>query len=261
MSNALDLMIQALNDKSVKVIDLTHPLNEEFPSLQLPDQFGQTAGFSKQRISKYDDKGPGWYWNNFTCGEHTGTHFDAPAHWVSGSEHTNATVDTVPVENFIRPAVVIDASAEVAKDDNWILTPEYLEAWEEKHGRIPAKSWVFFRTDWSKRLEEKGPEAYVNMHEDGPHTPGPSKEAVEWMIERDVIGFGVETINTDAGKSMSWDLPLPCHTLMHGANRYGLQCMRNLDQLPPTGALIISAPLKIEDGSGSPLRVLAIVNS
>lgn len=261
MSNALNLMIQALDNSSLKVIDLTHTLSESFPSLQLPEQFGQTTGFSKQRISKYDEAGPGWYWNNFTCGEHTGTHFDAPAHWVSGSEHTNATVDTVPVENFIRPAVVIDASAEVAKDDNWILTPEYLEAWEEKHGRIPAKSWVFFRTDWSKRLEEKGPEAYVNMHEDGPHTPGPSKEAVEWMIERDVIGFGVETINTDAGKSMYWDLPLPCHTLMHGANRYGLQCMRNLDQLPPTGTLIISAPLKIEDGSGSPLRVLAIVNS
>src|SRR5690606_35159145 len=124
--------------KSVQGIDLTHTLNEVFPSLQLPDQFGPTAGFSEQRTSKYDDNGPGWYWNNFTCGEHTGTHFDAPAHCVSGSEHTNATVDTVPVENFIRPAVVIDASAEVAKDDNWILTPEYLEAWEEKHGRIPA---------------------------------------------------------------------------------------------------------------------------
>lgn len=262
MSNALSLMIDALNNNQVKVIDLTHTLNESFPSLQLPEQFGQTAGFSMQRISQYDEAGPGWYWNNFTCGEHTGTHFDAPAHWISGKDHPQGTVDTIPAENFIRPAVVVDATTEVAKDDNWILTPEFLQAWEEKHGRIPARSWVFLRTDWSKRLEEQGPEAYVNMKENGPHTPGPSQEAVEWMIhERDVHGFGVETINTDAGQSYAWPVAYPCHTLMHGANRYGLQCLRNLDQLPPTGTLILSAPLKIEGGSGSPLRVLAIVNA
>lgn len=261
MSNALDLMVQALNTNAVKVIDLTHTLNEQFPALQLPEEFGQTAGFSMQRISKYDDKGPGWYWNNFTCGEHTGTHFDAPAHWVSGKDHAQNTVDTIAPEHFIRPAVVIDATAEVAADDNWVLTPEFLLAWEEQHGRIPAHSWVFLRTDWSKRLEQSA-EAYVNMKENGPNTPGPSQAAVEWMInERDVHGFGVETINTDAGQSYSWPVPYPCHTLMHGANRYGLQCLRNLDQLPATGALILSAPLKIEGGSGSPLRVLAIVNN
>jgi len=76
-----------------------------------------------------------------------------------------------------------------------------------------------------------------------------------------VHGFGVETINTDAGQSYSWPVAYPCHTLMHGANRYGLQCLKNLDQLPPTGALIVSAPLKIQEGSGSPLRVLALVES
>ena len=258
MSAALTQLVAALDGGELKVIDLTHTLNESFPSLQLPEEFGQTAGFSKQRISKYDEQGPGWYWNNFTCGEHTGTHFDAPAHWVSGKDQPNGTVDTIPVDNFLRPAVVIDASAEVAQDDNWVLTPDFLQAWEEKHGKIPARSWVLLRTDWSKRLEQSN-EAYVNMKENGPNTPGPSKEAVEWLInERDVHGFGVETINTDAGLSHSWPLPFPCHNLMHGANKYGLQCLKNLDQLPATGAFIISAPLKIEDGSGSPLRVLAI---
>src|SRR5690606_11377273 len=127
-------------------------------------------------------------------------------------------VDTIPAEHFIRPAVVIDASAEVAQDDNWILTPEFLQAWEAKHGKIPARSWVLLRTDWSKRLEQSA-EAYVNMKENGPNTPGPSQEAVEWLInERDVHGFGVETINTDAGQSYAWPLPYPCHSLMHGAN-------------------------------------------
>ena len=261
MSNVLHLMTQALDNQEVKVIDLTHTLNESFPALQLPEQFGQTVGFSKQRISHYDEQGPGWYWNNFTCGEHTGTHFDAPAHWISGREHAENTVDTIPTEHFIRPAVVIDASAEVAQDDNWVLTPEFLQAWEAKHGKIPARSWVLLRTDWSKRLEQSA-EAYVNMKEDGPNTPGPSQEAVEWLIhERDVHGFGVETINTDAGQSYAWPLPYPCHSLMHGANRYGLQCLKNLDQLPATGALILSAPLKIEEGSGSPLRVLALVTA
>lgn len=261
MSNPLTLLTEALTSQQVKIIDLTHTLSESFPALQLPEPFAQTSGFVRHPISQFDDKGPGWYWNNFTCGEHTGTHFDAPAHWISGREYPENTVDTIPVENFIRPAVVVDASAEVAQDDNWVLTPEFLMAWEETHGKIPAGAWVLFRTDWSKRLEQSG-EAYLNMKEDGPNTPGPSAEAVEWLVkERDVHGFGVETINTDAGLSYAWPTPFPCHSIMHGANRYGLQCLKNLDQLPTTGAVIFSAPLKIEEGSGSPLRVLALVNA
>ena len=86
--------------------------------------------------------------------------------------------------------------------------------------------------------------------------------AVQWLIaERDVIGFGVESINTDAGQSYAWDTPYPCHYYMHGNNRYGLQCLTNLDQLPAQGALIVAAPLKLKNGSGSPLRVLALVGA
>ena len=97
------------------------------------------------------------------------------------------------------------------------------------------------------------------MRDDGAHTPGPARETVEWLIhERGVLGFAVETINTDAGQSHGWDLPYPCHTLMHGAGRFGLQCLCNLDQLPATGAMILAAPLKIRGGSGSPLRVLGL---
>ncbi|MDM0016409.1 cyclase family protein [Variovorax saccharolyticus] len=248
----------ALRDRSVRTIDLTHTLSEDFPPLQLPPQFGQVAAFKMERISRYDDAGPGWYWNNFTCGEHTGTHFDAPAHWVTGKDHPGNTVDTIDAGNFIAPAVVVDASAEVAEDHDWLLTVDFLQAWEARHGRIPEAAWVLLRTDWSKRIAD--PAAFVNMREDGAHTPGPTQEAVEWLIgERKVHGFGVETINTDAGQSHGWPLAYPCHTLMHGANRYGLQCLKNLDQLPPTGTLIVSAPLKIQEGSGSPLRVLALV--
>jgi len=249
---------QALRSRTIRTIDLTHTLSEDFPALQLPPQFGQVSPFRLERISRYDEAGPAWYWNNFTCGEHTGTHFDAPVHWVTGREHARNSVDTIAADDFIAPAVVIDASEPVAEDPDWLLTVDYLLAWEGRHGRIPDGAWVLLRTDWSRRLED--PAAFVNMRDDGAHTPGPTQEAVEWLIrQRQVHGFGVETINTDAGQSYKWPLAYPCHTLMHGANRYGLQCLRNLDQLPPTGAVLVAAPLKIRDGSGSPLRVLALV--
>lgn len=245
---------------AVKVVDLTQTLSPDFPALQLPPQFGQVWAFKMERISQYDDAGPGWYWNNFSCGEHTGTHFDAPVHWITGKDHADNSVDTIDPRQFIGPACVVDASAEVAADPDWLLTAGFLEAWERQHGRIPAGAWLLLRTGWSRRIDDST--AFLNLREDGAHTPGPTQEAVEWLIrERDVRGFGVETINTDAGQSYAWPLAYPCHTLMHGANKYGLQCLKNLDQLPPQGALIVAAPLKIRGGSGSPLRVLALVQA
>lgn len=254
----LSQFADAVRSRALRTIDLTQTLSEDFPALELPPQFGQVKGFSVERISKYDEAGPDWYWNNFTCGEHTGTHFDAPAHWITGKDLSGSTVDTIDPSHFMAPAVVVDASREVALDPDWLLTTSFLQRWEERHGRIRAGSWVLFRTDWSKRVTDAA--RFLNLESDGAHTPGPTQEAVEWLIrERDVHGFGVETINTDAGQSYKWPLAYPCHTLMHGAGKYGLQCLTNLDLLPATGAYIISAPLKIQQGSGSPLRVLAVV--
>jgi len=244
---------------AIRVVDLTQTLTPEFPALQLPPQFGQPWPFKIEEISKYDDRGPAWYWNNFSMSEHTGTHFDAPVHWISGKDHPENTVDTIPPRHFIAPACVVDCSREAAENPDFLLTVEFLEAWEAEHGRIPAGAWVLLRTDWSRRPM---PEAYVNAAEDGPHPPGPAEGTVKWLIEtRNVTGFGVESINTDAGQSYAWETPYPCHYFMHGNNRYGLQCLTNLDQLPPQGALILAAPLKIRNGSGSPLRVLALVES
>jgi kynurenine formamidase len=260
MTDSSSAFVDLLARGGFQVVDLTHTLSPDFPPLKLPPQFGQVSGFKIEKISQYDEAGPAWYWNNFTCGEHTGTHFDAPAHWVTGKDHPHNTVDTIDPCNFIAPAVVVDATQQVAGNEDWLLTVEFLQEWESRHGRIPKGAWVLFRTGWSQRLAN--PASYVNMREDGAHTPGPTQAAVEWMIhERDAHGFGVETINTDAGQSYSWPLPYPCHTLMHGANKYGLQCLNNLDRLPATGAVIISAPLKIQRGSGSPLRVLALLPS
>ena len=257
MTTSLAQFAQDIAAGAVRVIDLTHTLSADFPALQLPPQFGQVWGFKSERISRYDERGPGWYWNNFSCGEHTGTHFDAPIHWISGRDLPNNAVDTIPVEHFIAPACVIDCSEQAKADPDYLLSVADIERFEAAHGRIPAGAWLLMRTDWSKRQD---PEAYQNFDETGQHTPGPSAEAVRFLVEqRGVLGFGSEAIGTDAGQGYHLRPPYPCHYYMHGAGRYGLQCLCNLDQLPPTGAVIVGAPLKIQQGSGSPLRVLALV--
>lgn len=246
----------AIASGTVRIVDLTQTLSPDTPILSLPPEFGQCAAFSQEEISRYDERGVAWYWNNFTMSEHTGTHFDAPVHWITGKDLPANAVDTVPPADFIAPAVVIDMSSEAAADPDFLLDVAHIEQWEAVHGRIPPRHWVLLRTDWSKRSAED----YVNRRDDGAHTPGPSVEAVHFLVnDRDAHGFGVETIGTDAGQAHLLDPAYPAHTLFHGAGRYGLQCLENLDQLPPTGALIFAAPLKIKGGSGSPLRVLALV--
>ena len=241
---------------AILTIDLTQTLSPDTPTLVLPPEFNQCAGFSKEEISRYDERGVAWYWNNFTVSEHTGTHFDAPVHWASGKDLPNNSTNTIPPADFLASAVVIDISQQSAADPDYLLTVADIEAWEEAHGCIPPRNWVLLRTDWSKREGE----AYTNRHEDGAHTPGPTTEAVRFLLEqRDIHGLGVETIGTDAGQAHLLDPAYPAHTLIHGAGRYGLQCLENLDLLPATGNIIVAAPLKIEDGSGSPLRVLALV--
>jgi kynurenine formamidase len=238
----------------IRIVDLTQTLAPEAPVIVLPPELGQSAPFRLETISRYDHRGPAWYWNNFSMGEHTGTHFDAPIHWISGRDLPDNAVDTIPPQRFIAPAVVIDCAARATGD--FLLSVADLTAWEAAHGRIPAQSWCLLRTDWSKR----DPIAYANLQADGAHTPGPSGEAVRFLVEqRDVLGFGTETIGTDAGQAHSFNPPFPAHLHMHGSGRYGLQCLTNLDRLPATGAVLVAAPLKIRGGSGSPLRVIALV--
>lgn len=247
---------QAVASGAVRVVDLTQLLSEDTPLLVLPEPFGQTAAFSRQEISRYDERGVAWHWNNFTVGEHTGTHFDAPVHWISGKDLPDNTVDRVPLQRIVAPACVLDFSAQCAADPDFLLTAAHIRAWEADHGTIPAGAWVLLRSDWSKRDSA----AYTNRQADGAHTPGPATDAIRFLIEeRDVLGFGVETIGTDAGQAHLLEPMYPAHTLLHGAGKYGLQCLENLDLLPATGAVVIAAPLKIRDGSGSPLRVFALV--
>jgi kynurenine formamidase len=254
--NVLSQLVSALSGGGVRVVDLTVPLEPATPIIQLPPNFAPSKAFSLEEISKYDERGPAWYWNNIACGEHTGTHFDAPIHWVTGKDYPNNATHNIPVQRFIGPACVIDVARQARENADFLLTQEVVEGWEKQHGRIPKDSWVLIRTDWSKK---KGKD-YLNIGQDGSHTPGFHPKCVPFLAkERDVLGVGVETVGTDAGQAHSFEPMFPCHTLMHGSNKFGLASLTNLDQLPPTGAVVIAPPLKIVNGSGSPLRVLALV--
>lgn len=256
MSRVLTELLEQLYDGRLRVVDLTQPLSPQTPLLPLPSQWNNTPAFKIWELSRYDERGPAWYWNGFETGEHTGTHFDAPVHWVSGKDLPDNTVDRIPPKKFVGPACVIDISAEARKNPNYLLMPARIQQWEEQHGRIPAGAWFLLRTDWSKR---ESPNDYINLKEDGPHTPGLAKESSAFLAqERAVLGVGVETVGTDAGQAATFDPAFPNHYFMHGSGKFGLAGLSNLDQLPPTGAIVIAAPLKIVGGSGSPLRVIAI---
>ena len=256
MSDVLTRLVEELNAGTVRVVDLTIPLGPDTVVIDLPPMFAPSKGVTIEQISRYDDDGPAWYWNNLTLGEHTGTHFDAPIHWVTGRDQPDGTTDTIPPRKFVGPACVIDVEAEVEADPDFLLTTAGLEAWEAEHGRVPEGAWVFLQTGWSRR---SGKEAFLNVGEDGPHSPGFHQDTSALLAhDRGVLGVGVETVGTDAGQAGTFDPPFPNHGIMHGAGKFGLASLCNLDRLPPTGAVAIAAPLKIVDGSGSPLRVIAL---
>jgi kynurenine formamidase len=254
--STLSALTSALSSGSIEVIDLTAPLASDTPKIQLPPEFGQTATFELEEISRYDERGPAWYWNNFRSGEHTGTHFDAPNHWVTGKDRDD--VASVPAANLIAPAAVIDFSHVVADDPDFLLEVDHITAWEREHEPLPEGGWLFYRTGWDARSHSQ--EEFLNADENGPHTPGLSPSCAQWLAEESpVIGLGVETVGTDAGAAPGFEPMFPCHSLMHGAGKYGLTQLQNLAQLPATGAVIIASPLRIVGGSGSPARVLALV--
>jgi len=254
----LNQLAAALSNGSVEIIDLTHTLEERTPIFKLPDQFAQQLPFFQlEEISRFDERGPDWYWNNIHCGEHTGTHFDAPAHWISGKHFPDGATDKIPVKKFIAPACVIDVSDRAGDNEEFVTTMDDIEKWEAEHGRIPAGSWALIRTGWSSRNYT---DKFLNMREDGGHWPGNHPDVAKFLAqERDVIGVGTEPVGTDAGQGATFSQPNPCHYYMHGSNKFGLSSLANLHLLPPTGAMLITPPLKIKDGSGSPLRVLALV--
>ncbi len=147
--SVLDQLLTAVRSSSVEVIDLTARLESSTPVIQLPPPFANTIGFSLQEVSRYDDRGPAWYWNDISTGEHTGTHFDAPVHWISGRDGKD--VSAVPLSAMIAPAVVLDFSAQAAADPDFLLEPAHIRQWESEHGALPVGGWLLYRTGWDAR--------------------------------------------------------------------------------------------------------------
>jgi kynurenine formamidase len=245
-------LVDAISTGAVEVVDLTAPLSADTPILRLPEPLGQTWRFSLTEISRYDAAGPAWYWNNISTGEHTGTHLDAPIHWITGRD--GADVSQLPARRLVAPAVVLDFTAQAAGNPDFLLEIDHVKAWQADNGPLPAGGWLLYRTGWDTRARDEA--AFLNEG----HTPGISVECARWIAqEAPVLGVGVETVGTDAGCAHSFNPPFPCHSFLLGNDKYGLTQLQNLAALPPVGAVLIVGPLPIVRGSGSPCRALALV--
>jgi kynurenine formamidase len=249
-------LLSALADGSLRVVDLTAPLSSATPVLPLPEPMHAIPRFELERLNDWDDPGEISYQNHIHTGEHVGTHFDAPVHWGSGRDLED--VGSVPAARLVGPAVVVDKSAECAKDPDHLLDLDDLKAWESEHGPLPEGGWLLYRTGWDTRSDDQ--DRFINADENGPHTPGLTAQCARHLAEKTgITGIGVETVGTDAGQAFGFEPPFPVHHFMLGAGKYGVTQLRNLGELPPVGAMIVVAPLPIVGGSGSPARVLALV--
>ena len=254
--SVLEDLLDSIGHGRVDVVDLTATLSDATPIIQLPEPFVNTPGFALHELSRYDDRGPAWYRNAFSSGEHVGTHFDAPVHWVTGRDGLD--VSQVPPTQLVARAVVIDKTAECAADPDFLLDVDDVRAWEADHAPLPDGGWLLYRSGWDDRASDQ--QRFLNADDTGPHTPGLSVECARWLAEETaILGIGVETVGTDAGRAHSFEPPFPCHAFFLGNGKYGLTQLANLSRLPATGAVVIAAPLPIEGGSGSPCRVLALV--
>lgn len=192
----------------------------------------------------------GYFTRSFWMLEHYGTHMDAPAHFPPGT----TTVDQIGAQKFFGPAVVVDARKESDRDPDYQLTVKRLEAWEADHGQIPAGAIVVLKTGWASRWPDvvryRNQDANQKMH-----FPGFSVEAARFLLARHVSGLGCDTLSIDPGNSPDF----PVHHLVLGAGVYQLENLADLKDVPEAGAFLISAPIKLEGGSGGPVRVFALV--
>lgn len=225
------------------VVDLTHPFSPSLPVF---------PGYNPIRVRpRFSVARDGFSASEVTFDEHTGTHVDAPSHFVSGA----MTADRLPADRLIAPLVVISIAARAAKDADTLVTVDDLLEWEKRNGRIPAGAFVAMHSGWDARIGN--PEVFLNRDARGTlHAPGFSEPAASFLVkERDVCGVGVDTLSLDAGAAQKF----VAHLAILGAGRYGVEMMANLANLPPSGATVIVGAPKHEGATGGPARVLAVV--
>src|SRR5262249_20485152 len=146
MPGTVTALLAALAAGEGEGVDLAQALSEPTPGTQRPEPFANTPGLKMHEIARFDDRGPAWAWNWLEIGEHVGTHFDAPSHWLSGRD--KADLASVPAAQLVGPALVIDRVAESAADPDYLLTVDDLEAFQAEHGPFPDGGWLLLRTGW-----------------------------------------------------------------------------------------------------------------
>ncbi|HEU0014656.1 MAG TPA: cyclase family protein [Longimicrobium sp.] len=233
-----------------RTVDLTHSFGAQ--TLYWPTA---TSGFTLQRQS-YGPTPGGWFYaaNGFCAPEHGGTHLDAPIHFFEGRQ----TADQVPLERLVAPAVVIDVREQTARDPDYRLTAGDVLEWERRHGRIAEGTIVLLHTGWGRFWPDR--RRYFGDDTPGDasrlHFPSYGEEAARLLVrERRVAALGVDAASIDAGQSHDFRV----HRVAAEANVPGLENLANLDRLPPRGALLVALPMKIEGGSGGPLRAIALL--
>jgi kynurenine formamidase len=232
-------------------VDLTHPFDENTVYWPTADPFALS-------VVAYGPTEAGFWYaaNAFCAAEHGGTHLDAPIHFAE-EKHTAAEI---PLEDLMGPAVVVDVVAAAKADPDYLVAVSDLQAWEGKNGSIPERAIVLLRTGWGSRWPDRaaylgtaarGPEAVADLH-----FPGLDPDAARWLVdERDVRAVGIDTASIDHGQSTDFR----AHQELARANVPIFENLANLDRVPATGAWVIALPMKIERGTGGPLRAVAFV--
>ena len=233
-----------------RLIDLTHSFSPE--TIYWPT----AKPFTFEKVS--DGITPGGYYyaaNNFAAAEHGGTHLDSPIHFAAGKD----TADQIPLEKLIGPAAVIDVSAAAAANPDYQIQVSDIEAWEKANGKIPDNALVLLRTGWDARWPDR--KAYLGTSKIGSdavaelHFPGLDPRTAQWLVDnRPIDAIGIDTPSIDYGQSKSFET----HQALFAKNIPAFENVANLGELPATGATIIALPMKIQGGSGGPLRIVAV---
>jgi kynurenine formamidase len=238
-----DSTLEGIPSGKTRVLDLSYAISDKLVPWPGDEKFFEA------KVNATVEKN-GYFTRSFWMLEHYGTHLDAPAHFPPGK----TTVDQIPVRQLMGPAVVLDVRTEGAKDADYQLPAAGLEEWEKRHGRIPEGAIVLLRTGWASRWPDA--KTYRNQDAQGKmHFPGFSAGAAKLLLERKVSGLGCDTMSIDFGASGDFAV----HHLALGAGLYHLENLADLSEVPETGAFLIVAPIKLEGGSGGPVRVFAVL--
>jgi kynurenine formamidase len=226
------------------IMDLTHVLHSRFPSFN-PDFFPRLSRRPFVTIEKN-----GFYGNIVSYWEHTGTHMDAPAHFVTARWF----VHEIPASRLIGPAVVIHIHEKATANPDAQVTPDDIRAYEDRYGRIPDGAVVFMHSGWEQWVNDEA--SYRRADSTGTmHFPGFHPEAAQMLVEeRNILGIGVDTLSLDYGRSTDFKT----HLTILGANKWGLENVANLARIPPRGATVFVGAPKLANGSGGPLRLIAV---